>query len=59
MPTPRKPSALSESVARTISVAASCDPRTVKKLWAGGRVYPLVRDRILEALKARGLAVPG
>ena len=42
-------------VSRSIAVAASVDPRTVDRLLSGGSVRGIVRDRIVEALRARGL----
>ncbi len=42
----------------TSLVTAEADPRTVAKLVAGGRVSPLARQRILRAMRQRGIAVP-
>ena len=40
---------------REIAVAASVDPRTLRKAIAGGSVQPMPMARIRAALKARGM----
>ena len=58
MPKEETKEPMSESLAREIAAAASCDPRTVKKFWLGGRVTRLARCRIVAALKKRGVVAP-
>lgn len=43
---------------RRLAVLASADPRTVARVLRGERVLPLVRERIEQALRERGHAVP-
>jgi hypothetical protein len=40
---------------RVVSVEATADPRTVRKVLLGRPVSPLARDRVLRALETRGL----
>lgn len=40
---------------RIVAVEASCDPRTIAKFLRGQVISPLVRERVLRALKAHGL----
>ena len=50
---------LSAHILRELAVTAEADPRTVLKLVSGERVSPLVRRRILRALRIHGLSVLG
>lgn len=45
---------LPESTVRELSVAASCDPRTCKKVLRGRRVLPMTRARVVK-VEERGL----
>lgn len=42
-------------IARAVAVEALCDPKTVQRLLAGGKVRDALRDRIEPVLRARGL----
>jgi hypothetical protein len=46
---------LAAHLLRAVSVEAPADPRSVRRVLLGERVAPLVRERILRALEARGL----
>jgi hypothetical protein len=46
---------LPESTVRELSVAASCDPRTLKKVLRGQPVLPMARARVVRVLEERGL----
>jgi hypothetical protein len=52
----RIPSRLPESKLREVAVAASADPRTIRKVLRGEPTRLLVRERILAAIEALGLA---
>lgn len=49
-----EPVHLSAHQERAISVAAGCDPRTLRRFLAGKPVMPMIRERIARALKALG-----
>jgi hypothetical protein len=51
----RKKTKLNASQTRAISVAASCDPRTLRRYVTGERVQPLCQERIERALREAGL----
>jgi hypothetical protein len=46
---------LAAHLMRAVSVEASADPRTVRKVLLGESVSPLARERVLRVLEARGL----
>lgn len=46
---------LDHATLRRLSVAASCDPRTLQDVYLGGPVRGLARQRALAALVAAGL----
>jgi hypothetical protein len=48
---------MTTSELRSVAVAAQCDPRTVAKVLAGGKVMPMVKERIKFILKARAAKV--
>lgn len=39
---------------RTVAVKAQVDPRTVRRVLAGESVRPMVRDRVVDALRSLG-----
>jgi hypothetical protein len=51
----RKRVKLNAAQTRAISVAASCDPRTLRRYEAGEAVAPLCKERIERALREAGL----
>jgi hypothetical protein len=55
MSTTNRKTPLPAHLLREVSVAAPADPRSVSRVLLGERVAPLVRERILRALEARGL----
>ena len=48
---------LTNHVQMRVAVAASADPRSVKRFCEGKIVRPMVAERIEKALKAEGIAV--
>lgn len=52
---PRRKTPLAAHLMRAVSVEAAADPRTVSKVLRGEIVAPLAHERVLRALKARGL----
>ena len=53
--TSRRRTPLAAHLLRAISVEAPADPRTVRKVLLGEQVSPMARERVVAALKARGL----
>ena len=51
----KKKTKLNASQTRAISVAASCDPRTLRRYEAGEDIQPLCKERIERALREAGL----
>ena len=45
---------LAAHVLRRVAVASDSDPRSVRKVIAGERVLPRVREKIVRALKDQG-----
>lgn len=54
----RNPPRITAHQVRTIAVAASCDPRTVRKVLDGEPVQPMVLARIRRALEALRVDAP-
>jgi hypothetical protein len=51
----RRKTPLAAHLMRVVSVEATADPRSVRKVLLGEAVAPLTRQRVLRALEARGL----
>jgi hypothetical protein len=51
----RAKASLGESTVRELSVLASCDPRSLRKVLRGESVLPMTRARVVKVLAERNL----
>ncbi len=52
----RRTTPLGAHLMRQVAVEAPADPRTIRRVLRGEPVSPMAHDRVLRALRARGLA---